>query len=333
MDIYHDDCIRCRVVVPVDKMELHVDLDMGKFKIWRPVDGGEVLVGTHPVGAYYVGESASRDFHDAAIANDGPQRALISMLSYPLIDFEMDVPKALLLSDSPGSVARLVAFVADEADRALDVLRFYFCHYKRPHYLPNRAGQLSEGHAEAHIDPLETQFKPRHAGALAYVLQTMNTWLGLEVDFHPAVDSRLLAIADGTDDSAVGGRVRAALKMLNDAFYITTPDAAFLQMIFATEALCQYDDNGDKAMQVAAAKGGDDATKRKTQDEFRELYRLRNKLVHAGKTLRHLQQDEAERLQSAFRILGAAIEKIGESTCTTSKDFKIWMADRMPRDA
>lgn len=321
----------CRILVPVDKLTLDVDLDLGRFKIWRPVDGEAVLVGTHPVGSYYLGADPTEEFHRRALAS---KHFIARLVQYPLIDVKAMIPKAHFYnSDQRGKLA-LLHYCCDEADRALDLLRYSLCHFGKREHIPNQAGQLADGTSAVYLDPDEdSQFRDTMVGGIAYAMRTTTNWLGLEIPRDPNLDPRFVSIADGTAATEVAEAVRASISLMNSALYITVPEAAFLQLLTGLESLVLRPHlKGPKARAwvASALEPRKSAKWSKLRDNYDSLYTMRNSIVHRGTRLSHFPQvqDVWRPVKDAQRLLGLAIERVVDSQCTTKHQLEQWIDQR-----
>lgn len=137
--------VRVRYLVPVDKLLQWQDLiELGPYKIHRPVIPGERTVHNHPWGMDLL-DIAGAEIDDEWDPATAPQGSLARLLDFPLVEGETQVDASLFFPVGAGTTEHepLVLQITDHADRAIDVLRHNYCHYKIPHYTPNQAGVLA----------------------------------------------------------------------------------------------------------------------------------------------------------------------------------------------
>lgn len=231
--------VRVRYLVPVSQLLLLKSFTVGGTSFHAPVDGQEVDLDQHSWGM------ALCDVPGADIQPGWtPQKTnsicrTNELLAYPLIERQIDVPSKIFharQSDVRGQ-EKFLNFIISDADRALDMLRWTLCSYIKLEYLPNKAGWIGD-FAYAYIEPL---FGPKTGELVAArpdVLRVANNWLGLEA---PALNldevAHIVGIIDGTWQSAMTPAVKAALRIFGQAYYLTEPEASFLSMLYAADAL------------------------------------------------------------------------------------------------
>lgn len=130
-----DAITRCTYLAPVEAMRPDSHLAYGATVIHRPVDGDEITLASH----------RWQELCDVPGADVRPEWApgdhatgTTRLLGLPLIEREIDIPVALL-HRAKGSVRgqeELLRFVLEDADRALDPLRFDICSYHKPSTCP-----------------------------------------------------------------------------------------------------------------------------------------------------------------------------------------------------
>lgn len=318
--------ISAMCLVPVTCLLLHETIALGQTKFHPPVDGYEQSVSSHPWGGELygaVGAEVDPSWCPGELDDFSNHAAL---LGHPLIERRIEIPVTMLYA-AKASVAggeRLVSFIAQDADRWLDLLRWTYCSYKRLEYLPNRAGWVGD-FCYAYVKP---DFGPPAElyGAKAQVLRVENNWLGLEVSgFDP--DEEITALAgmlDESNASAMAKEVKSALRAFGQAYYLVEPEASFLSLVYAIDALCEVGDLRGAHQRIwvcASASIGKPTRFTKFLTEYERLYAIRNRLVHDGETLSSLGEDPRAVNQGIELILASVISTIVESGCISRQEF------------
>lgn len=303
--------ITATCLVPVTNFRLLESFSIGRTTFHAPVDGIDIQLTNHRWGM---------DLCDVPGAEVVPNwvpdtrqfGGLAFLLGYPLIEREIPIP-AKLLYEAQGSVSgqeNLLHFVTQDADRALDLLRWAFCSYKKLEYLPNKAGWIND-FSFAYIIP---SFGPKANlyGAKPQVLRVENNWLGLEVEFNPDDEdiSVLANILDGSVNSQMSKEVKSALRSIGQAYYLIEPEASFLSLVYAIDALCEVGDlrGPHQRVWVCAAAGNGNAKKFfELLKDYDSLYEIRNRIVHDGETFASLGKDARSANQKIETILGLVI--------------------------
>ena len=302
--------ISCTCLVPVEGLRLEAPFDLGETRFHAPVDGEENRLADH----------AWRDLCDVPGADVDPNwtpgaRAggTTELLGRPLIERKIEVPlSAFYEADASfDSQSPLLRLVMEEADHALDPVRFDLCHYRRLHYLPAKAGWIGET-GFAYVMPEGRAPKARYLQGKPYVLRVSNTWLGLEVDGGGL--SWAPPLADMIVDNQAGDEItlalKAALRALNRAFYLVELEASFLHLVYAIDALCEPGGlRGDRhRLWISAFGSGGDAARFATLlAEFDRHYGVRNRIVHEGATFTGLGLVGEEQCQFMVGVLRACI--------------------------
>jgi len=302
--------ITCTCLVPVEGLRLEASFDLGETRFHAPVDGTEKRLADH----------AWRELCDVPGADVGPSwapdaraRGTTELLGHPLIERKIEVPlSAFYEADASfDSQSPLLRLVMEEADHALDPVRFDLCHYRRLQYLPAKAGWIGET-ALAYVEPEGRALKARYLQGKPYVLRVSNIWLGLEVDGGGL--SWAPPLADMVVDNRAGDEItvalKAALRALNRAFYLVELEASFLHLVYAIDALCEPGDlrGGRHRLWVSAFGSGGDAARFATLlAEFDRHYGVRNRIVHEGATFAGLGLVGEEQCQFMLELLGACI--------------------------
>lgn len=318
--------ISATCLVPVTCLLLHETIALGQTKFHPPVDGYGRTVSSHPWGVELcdvVGADVDPSWFPVELDDFSN---LATLLGHPLIERRVEIPVTMLY-EAKASVAggeRLVRFIAQDADRWLDLLRWTYCSYKRLEYLPNRAGWVGD-FCYAYVKP---DFGPPADvyGAKAQVLRVENNWFGLEVSgFVP--DEEITALAcmlDGSNASAMAREVKSALRAIGQAYYLVEPEASFLSLVYAIDALCEVGDLRGAHQRIwvcAAASIGKPSRFTEFLTKYERLYAIRNRLVHDGETLSSLGADPQAVNQDIELILASVILTIVRAGCDSRQEF------------
>lgn len=302
--------ISCTCLVPVEGLRLEAPLVLGETRFHAPVDGAGIRLADH----------AWRELCDVPGADVDPNWApgarasgTTELLGRPLIERKIEVPlSAFYEADASfDSQSPLLRLVMEEADHALDPVRFDLCHYRRLHYLPAKAGWIGET-ALAYVIPEGRAPKARYLQGKPYVLRVSNTWLGLEIDAGGLSWAEPLAdmIVDNRAGDEITLALKAALRAFNRAFYLVELEASFLHLVYAIDALCEPGRlTGDRHRLWISAFGssGDAARFATLLADFDRHYGVRNRIVHEGATFAGLGLVGEEQCQFMLGVLGACI--------------------------
>lgn len=321
-----DATIVATCLVPVTSLRLLDTFTIGKTTFHTPVDGSEIRLADHSWGMELCDEMGAEMRPDWQPESDLHCDTTAGLLAYPLIERVVNIPAKLLYEarDSMSGIARLLNFIIHDADRALDLLRWAFCSYKKLEYLPNRAG-WKDGFAYAYVLP-SFGTKAGLYCAKPHVLRVENNWLGLEVDFNPDDDDiRALAkIVDGTITDPIAKDVKSALRAFGQAFYLVDPEASFLSIVYAIDALCDVGNltgPRQRAWVVAAATKGNAQEFEKLLSQYRSLYEIRNEIVHGGETFASLGVDSSSSCQQMMTILCMIILNVVRSQFSSRSNY------------
>ena len=270
-----------------------------------------------------------------------------ALLSYPLIERQIRISASLLHAAGGGLAGqeKLLALIIEDADHALDPLRYTLCHYSKLQYLPNKAGWTGD-FAQAYLMPEDHAFKDRHLAARPTVLRVSNNWLGLEVGTGASNDTTtaLAAFVDGDRTDEMGLEINAALRAFGKAFYLVDLEAAFLHLIIAVEALCRPGKlrGGRHRIWVCACASGantacflellkkyDKREGAKGNIRSNGIYELRNSLVHKGKSFAELDETGSEHAQFLQKMLGLTIDDLINTGITTRQNLVDTVLDRL----
>lgn len=300
-------------LIPVSALKLDANIIAGNTIFHAPVDGECIKLSDHQWGLKLC-DIPGADVDDGwapdkvdCIENDA------DLLAYPLIERRISLPLDLYYEASASiqGQERLVEYVISEADRALDILRWHFCSYKRLEYLPNRAGWIGD-FAYAYLDSNFGERKPKLFGVKPSVLRVENNWLGLEVDSNQAQIGfeDIALLIDDTWPSDLLGEVKSALRAYGQSFYLVEPEASFLSMIYAIDALAAVGKLTGPRQRVWVAAAAAPKNERLFSDilnQYDDLYSARNRLVHGGERFASLSIEWRKANQSIGRILALII--------------------------
>lgn len=329
--------IETSYLVPVTGLQLTETIQIGKTLFHAPVDGINVYLADHPWGMKLCDvpgadvESNWRPYHDLKCGT------LANLLAYPLIERKIMIPSKLLYEASVNICGqeRLLNFITQDADRALDLLRWGECSYTKLEYLPNRAGWVDD-FSHAYILPSFGKLI-EHCIAKPHVLRVVNNWIGLEVTWNKAEDDliSLADIIDGTTTNLLALEVKSALRTFGQAFYLIDPEASFLSMVYAIDALCDVEGlrgPHQRAWVAATASGGDAIKFNELLSKYDFLYSIRNEIVHSGQTFASLNKDFKSINQQIATILCSVISKIISAKHTSRVSFKTQIYERLQQD-
>lgn len=302
--------ITCTCLVPVEGLRLEAPFDLGETRFHASVDGDGNRLADH----------AWRELCDVPGAEVDPSwtpsaraSGTTELFAHPLIERKIEAPlSAFYEADaSLDSQSALLRLVMEEADHALDPIRFDLCHYSRLHYLPAKAGWIGET-GLAYVMPEGRAPRSRYLQGKPYVLRVSNTWLGLKVDNGGLSWAEPLAtmIVDTRAGDEITLALKAALRAFNRAFYLVELEASFLHLVYAIDALCEPGRlTGDRhRLWISAFGSGGDAARFATLlVEFDRHYGVRNRIVHEGATFAGLGLVGEEQCQFMLGVLGACI--------------------------
>jgi hypothetical protein len=320
-----ESAVMCRYLVPVTGLRLDEPFAIGATKFHPPVDGDDWQLSDHPWGEHLCDEPGA----DVCVNWVPGKKATgtTALLGYPLIERSISVPAPLLhrsYSSIKGHDA-LLQFVIEDADHALDLVRYAFCSYKKLEYLPNKAGWIGE-FADAYVMPEDSGFKWQYVTAKPSVMRVTNNWLGLLVgsEASSSIAWPLAEFVDGGRTDEIGVQIKAALRAFGRAFYLVDLEAAFLHILYAIDALCGPGRLVGKRQRIwicACACGGNGAQFQDLLLKYDASYIIRNSIVHKGKSFVELGQKGAEHAQFMQDVLGLAIRNIVSNGFETRQEI------------
>jgi hypothetical protein len=323
--------IDCTAIVPVSKLKLPDEaFSIGRFTYVPPVVEGGFQAVDHPQAEYWLTNPAAFRGASEYPLEDLKVVGEKELLLCPLVQCPIRIESDLLtVPQTLENEIALIRHASDAAERGLDVLRFAFCHYKRPEYLPNLAGDLADGFSCVYLLMNGTTgYRDVFAHQIARPLRASNNWLGLEVD-EPLKDpqSALVAASVGGDaNTEIAERAAGALRTAGQAFYTIHDEARFLSLVFALEALVEPKQRWNRWAQrayVAAAVSTDPCVFRRQLESFDCLYTdVRNKLVHGGETFVTLGVNPMSTCQQIYLLLMKGILSVLESNHTGLVEFR-----------
>ena len=289
--LYGDSTIRCKILVPVEKLLLTAEIVAQPYRFIPAV--GEAEDGcSHPWHKYLSAKSV--ESLKRMRGQVGSFRITEeTLLTYPLIELSLDIPYSELCTaqEYMDGMVPLLRRCAEFADRGLDLLRLYNCDYNRPEHLPATAGQLQGElglHAAFVIPQEESPFKPKLYCHIAYPFQVMPNWLGLEVSNYIGLSVLDLApIVFQPGSSEMSQRIRGAVRSVGQSLYIATPEARFMSLVSALDGLCapnkRWRELSHQGYIAVIASNGDVSHFEKHLRWLNEVYtNVRNPIVHRG---------------------------------------------------
>lgn len=306
-----DRMITCIYLVPVEALRLERPFSLGDTRFHAPVDGEDNRLANH----------AWRSLCDVPGADVDPDWApgsrasgTTELLGHPLIERTIEAPLSVFYEAGASfdSQSALLRLVMEDADQALDPIRYDLCHYHRLEYLPAKPGWIGET-ALAHVMPEGRAVKARLLQGKPYVLRVSNNWLGLEVDHGGLSWAEPLAnmIVDNKSGDEITLALKGALRAFNRAFYLVELEASFLHLIYAIDALCGPDRlRGDRHRLWISAFGSAGNPNRFAAllGDFDRHYAVRNRIVHEGATFAGLGLKGEDQCQFMLGLLGACIQ-------------------------
>ncbi|MEQ9245475.1 MAG: hypothetical protein RLO21_05745, partial [Nitratireductor sp.] len=306
----HGRTIQCRYLVPVEGLRLDEPLHLGKTRFHAQVNGDDVRLTDH----------AWCELCDVPGADVDPNWApcdtasgTTELLAHPLIERTIIVPLDALY-EATGSFhgeSRLLRLLIEDADHALDPVRFTLCHFRRLQYLPAKPGWLGDT-ALAYVIPESRAVEARLIQGKPYVLRVSSTWLGLELD-RGAITGLAEVLADVVDSDAgdaITLALKGALRAWNRSFYLVELEASFLQLVYAIDALCEPDKLRGDAHRIwimAFASGGNAQRFDTLLTAFDTHYCVRNRIVHEGESFASLGVVGEEQCQFILDLLTSCI--------------------------
>lgn len=329
-----DRTVTCRYLTPIEAIRLDELIELGETRFHPPVDGEEHRLADH----------AWRELCDVVGADADPNwvpgghaSGTTELLAHPLIERTIEVPVSLICAAEQSYDAQtpLLRLVLEDADSALDPIRFDACHYRKLHYLPAKPGWIGDT-AIVYLMPQSPQLPDRLLQGKPYVLRVSNNWLGLQVEEGLSGANPIADIVDSRDRDEITLALKAALRAWNRSFYLVELEASFLHLVYATDALCAPGDlKGDRQrLWISAFAAGEDAARFAAMlDAFDLHYKLRNQIVHEGQTFAGLSLAGEEQCQFMLGVLGSCIRRFvteGFTSRDEAKDFAFNRLNKPP---
>lgn len=331
-DLYEGVALHCTVLVPVERFHLTRVVDAAPYRLIPPL-GADETGAPHPWGDYFgpVGERAL-----AAARKEARRRGTLGitrpehLLAYPLVETAVEIPVREITgaAQSADGQIPLLRRCAEAGDRGLDLVRLQECTFSRHERLCGMAGQLLDGFHAAYVIPPGPRFTPKLYCHLASPFQVAPNWLGLDLDRDLDDDTRALApVVHATAGSDVALRVRGGLRAAGQAFYVLTPEARFLSLVFAADGLCApkraWSGFPHHAYVAAVAAAGDGPRFGAWLRSLNRAYsEVRNPIVHRGASFIELGVDPADAADALVDLLRACAEAIIRRGATTVADLR-----------
>lgn len=308
-----DRTVACTCLVPVEGLRLEAPFGLGQTRFHAPVDGEDIALADHAWSELC--EVPGADV-TPSWAPDGRASGTTGLLAHALIERTVELPLSAFYA-AEGSFdgqSALLRIVMEDADHALDPIRFDLCHFARLECLPAKPGWVGE-FALAHIKPVGKTPKPRTLGGKPYVLRVMNNWLGLEVESGHLGMAQPLSdlVVDTVDADEITLALKGALRAWNRSFYLVDLEASFLHLVYAIDALCdpgRLVGDRQRLWVTAYASTGDAADFSVRLATFDQHYSVRNKIVHSGESFASLGLNGEEQCDFMLRTLGSCIRTI-----------------------
>jgi len=306
-----DRTITCTCLVPVEGLRLDAPFTLGETRFHAPVDGEDNCLADHAWRELCDVPGADVD---RGWAPGDRATGTTALLGRPLIERKIEAPLSVFYESSASfdSQSALLRLVMEDADHALDPIRFDLCHYRRLEYLPAKPGWIGET-ALAYVIPEDRALQARYLQGKPYVLRVSNNWLGLQVDGGGLSSAEPLAdlIVDNRAGDEITLALKGALRALNRSFYLVELEASFLHLVYAIDALCEPEAlRGDRhRLWISAFGSAGDATRfAALLANFDRHYGVRNRIVHAGETFASLGLVGEKQCQFMLSLLGCCIQ-------------------------
>lgn len=245
--------------------------------------------------------------------------------------FETNASVAFIVSIAAAAVnrtshqedVRFLSLLSQEAERALDWIRFNFCQFDLPATLPGVAGSWTDSNAFICAGILDTQSRASEFLAGEATLHSVvSKGLGLELY------EKQCALIDGVPlpsslDGEVGGIAQHGLRLFSDVMNANTNTSKFLRAMTLMEFLAapfEYQRFQDSKKDIIAHVAGTHEDYMQLLDSFRQLSDLKNGssgnqegyrtlIIHHGRFLEEILPDIGQQ-RSLFRELQEYTSKV-----------------------
>ncbi|MES2362375.1 MAG: hypothetical protein V4646_11300 [Pseudomonadota bacterium] len=213
------------------------------------------------------------------------------------------------------------------AESAMDLVRYQFSSFIKPHFTPNPAGQLADGFYSIELIPEErTHIKPISLSGISKPISVSNNWLGPEVEepVNPGIGYLVEILKGRSDELALS--VKSALRASRQSFYALGDESKFLNLVFALDGLVTPGDwTGWKHRTYIAAllSGGSKSTFKSTLKRYDELYEIRNRLVHGGADFYEIECGPAQACQDIYWYICGLVTLIESNDFETTSDLHL----------
>lgn len=214
------------------------------------------------------------------------------------------------------------------AEGAMDLVRYQFSSFIKPHFTPNPSGQLADGFYSIEIIPEErTHIKPISLNGISKPISVSNNWLGPEVEElrSPGI-AYLVEILKGRSDE-LALRVKSTLRASRQSFYALGDESKFLNLVFALDGLVAPGDwKGWKHRTYISAllSGVSKPTFKSTLKRYDELYEIRNRLVHGGADFYEIECDPAQACEDIYCYIRVLVTLIESNDFQTTTDLHLY---------
>jgi hypothetical protein len=327
--------VHCTVLVPVEHLRMTHEIHFDAFSIYPAVDGDMMKLADHPWRKeLYDVKGAERNPNWYPEPDIGLDR-LAGLLRYPLIELETDIPVSLiyLASHSEADTAPLVNYVLELADSCLDILRVHFCSHQSLAFTPGRAGRVVDGTSAFYLKPEHPALRSHLYLHVTDVLSVRNNWSSMDMEaYEPTgIDDTVSRILVRLEDRENQGVIRHAIRTIGTSFYLIVPEACFLQLIYALDALAAVEGaNTNHRMHIAALTcewrewdlPGSRSRFQERLKQFSELYSIRNQIVHKGATFASLEADAASATDEMCTLVWLCCERLLGRELTRSDEVR-----------
>ncbi|WP_437191337.1 hypothetical protein [Planctomicrobium sp. SH527] len=310
------------VVLPVSRLELETRFRIGRFLLFP---AGTINVAELNIAKGPEIDDFEIDTNIALMHGESLRQICSSMAAPPceglfaenaMIAFQ---PESMCYkktrTDHQDDVA-LLASLSQEAERALDHIRFHFCRFDLPETLPGVVGTWADSGAFCCGVLFDGNSGTSELIAGEAVLHSVvSKGLGLELQAGQCMDIESLPVPT---DGEVGGIVQHALYLYSDAMNANTNTAKYLRLMTLIEFLAtpfSYQQFKQSKKDIAAHLAGSPIQYESLLEEFKqysdlkdavtgEQKGLRTLLVHHGQFLEDILPNKRERAMLFLKLQG-----------------------------
>lgn len=214
------------------------------------------------------------------------------------------------------------------AEGAMDMIRYHFSSFTKPHFTPNPAGQLADGLYSIEIIPEErTHIKSISLSGISKPISVSNNWLGPEVE-EPITRGTgyLVEILKGRSDE-LALRVKSALRASRQSFYALGEESKFLNLVFALDGLVapgKWTGWEHRTYIASLLSSGSKSAFKSKLKRYDELYEIRNRLVHGGSDFYEIDCNPAQACQDIYWYICDLVTLIESKNFDSTFDLHLY---------